>query len=270
MAVSERLRLEGELAQAIATRQLSVLYQPIFDLRDAPGVRAALPHLRGFEALVRWQRQDGEVLLPAGFLPIAKEAGLMRQVSDFVLHCASRQLRLWQCSHPDWAELTMGINLAADDLTDSTLVARVSRAIVEAGVRADHLTLELTEDILMGQAGGPADRLADLRRLGVRLAVDDFGTGYSNLGHLSRLAIDDLKIDGSLVRRMKPGSDDAAVVAAIVQLGTTLCKTVVAEGIETAEQIAQLQALGCAMGQGFYLSAPQPEQEISQWLAAGR
>ena len=266
-AVSARLRLEGELRQAIAKGELSVVYQPLFKLGAAtPGSNP----LTGFEALVRWRHPSGDMLQPTSFLPIAEEAGLMLQVSDFVLHCACRQLRQWQLSSPELAELTMSINLSAHDLAHPALVARVSRAIVEAGLRAEHLTLELSEDILMAHIGSALQTLAALRHLGVRLAVDDFGTGYSSLSHLSRLPIDSLKIDRTFVHRLKRNSDDAAVVAAIVQLGSTLRKAVVAEGIETADQMEQLRELGCELGQGFHLSTPLSEAAAGEWLAARR
>ena len=267
-AVSERLRLEGELRQAIAKGQLSVVYQPLFKL--GPDRRDSSHALSGFEALVRWQHPSGDVLQPTSFLPIAEETGQMLQVSDFVLHCACQQLRQWQISSPELAELTMSINLSSHDLAHPALVARVSRAIVEAGLRPEHLTLELTEDILMSNIAGAVDMLSALRRLGVRLAVDDFGTGYSSLSHLSRLPIDSLKIDRSFVHQLRRNSDDSAVVAAIVQLGSTLRKAVVAEGIETADQIDQLRELGCEMGQGFHLASPLTEQAAGEWLAARR
>ncbi len=269
-AVSSRLRLEGELRQAIAQGQLTVVYQPLFKLgADAQGGLQAHA-LTGFEALVRWRHPGGDTLQPTAFLPIAEETGLMLQVSDFVLHCACRQLRQWQLSSPELAELTMSINLSTHDLAHPALVARVSQAVVEAGLRPEHLTLELTEDILMSNVSGAVATLTALRKLGVRLAVDDFGTGYSSLSHLSRLPIDSLKIDRSFVHQLRRNSDDSAVVAAIVQLGSTLRKVVVAEGIETADQVEQLRELGCEIGQGFHLSTPLSEQAAGDWLQARR
>ena len=269
-AVSQRLRLEGELRQAIAQGQLAVEYQPLFRLQPAVAGALAGHALTGFEALVRWRHPGGDTMQPSSFLPIAEETGLMLPLTDFVLHCACRQLRQWQLSSPELAELTMSVNLSAHDIAHPALVARVSRAIVEAGLRPEHLTLEITEDILMAHLSGAVDMLAALRRLGVRLAVDDFGTGYSSLAHLSRLPVDSLKIDRSFVQQLQAGSDDAAVVAAIVQLGSTLRKAVVAEGIETADQAQHLQDLGCRLGQGFHLGQPLTEQAAGAWLAARR
>jgi EAL domain-containing protein (putative c-di-GMP-specific phosphodiesterase class I) len=265
-AVSERLRLEGELRHAIARGQLMVVYQPLFALDDSrPEGR-----LSGFEALVRWQHPQDGTLVPAEFLPIAEESGLMVQLSDFVLHCACRQLQQWQQSDPALVGLTMSVNLSAHDLAHPALVARVGRALVESGLQPSHLTLELTENILMSRIEAALPALAALRALGVQLAVDDFGTGYSSLSHLSKLPIDSLKIDRSFVSQLAQGNDDATVVNAIIQLGGSLQKTVVAEGIETAEQMAQLLGMGCRFGQGFHLGSPLSERAAGEWLRAQR
>ena len=264
-AVSERLRLEGELRGAIDKGQLAVVYQPMFRLD-----RGHQRRLHGFEALVRWQHPQDGTLQPADFLGIAEESGLMLQLSDFVMHCACRQLRQWQLSDPALAELTMSVNLSAHDLAHPALVARVSRAIVEAGLRPEHLTLELTENILMSHIDDAVGTLQALRRLGAHLAVDDFGTGYSSLSHLSKLPIDSLKIDRSFVAHLQQGSADAAVVSAIIQLGGTLQKAVVAEGIETQSQMDQLRELGCGYGQGFHLASPLSEAAAGEWLRAQR
>jgi diguanylate cyclase (GGDEF)-like protein/PAS domain S-box-containing protein len=265
-AVAARLRLEGELHRAIEKGQLTVVYQPVFHI----GVGGKPRRLSGFEALVRWQHPDDGLLEPAAFLPIAEESGMMLQLSDFVLHCACQQLRQWQLSDPALAGLTMSINLSAQDLAHPALVARVSRALVEADLRAQDLTLELTENILMAQIDGAHQTLAELRRLGTRLAVDDFGTGYSSLSHLSRLPIDTLKIDRSFVAELQRGSDEAIVVGAIIQLGDSLHKSVVAEGIETESQMAQLRELGCSFGQGFHLASPLSARAAGEWLRAQR
>ncbi len=267
-AVSERLRLEGELRLAIAKGQLAVVYQPVFELGPLPGLGNG--RLAGFEALVRWQHPKDGTLAPADFLHVAEESGLMLQLSDFVMHCACHQLRQWQLSDPRLAELTMSINLSAHDLAHPALVARVSRAIVEAGLRPAHLTLELTENILMSHIEGAVAKLDALRRLGVHLAVDDFGTGYSSLSHLSKLPIDSLKIDRSFIAHLQPGSDDAAVVGAIIQLGGSLRKLVVAEGIESASQMAQLRDLGCGFGQGFHMASPLSGAATGEWLREQR
>jgi diguanylate cyclase (GGDEF)-like protein/PAS domain S-box-containing protein len=259
--VSRRLRLEGELRRAIDAGHLAVVYQPVYDISDAGSNR-----LVGFEALVRWRHPTEGELAPMSFLPIAEESGLMRPLSDFVLHCACRQLRQWQLADPSWSELTMSVNVSADDMMQSGFVGRVTQAVLEAGLRPQHLTLELTENILMSRVDGAVATLTELRRLGVHVAVDDFGTGYSSLSHLSKLPIDSLKIDRSFVGHLAPGSDESAVVGAIIQLGQNLRKAIVAEGIETAGQAAQLRAMGCLLGQGHHLSQPLSAAEADELL----
>lgn len=261
-AVSQRLRLEGELRQAIARGQLAVLYQPVVELGSG--------RIQGFEALLRWRHPQDGTLEPGAFLPIAEGSGQMPQLSDFVLHCACHQLRRWQLSDPALAGLTMAVNLSAHDLAHPALAARIGRAVVEAGIQPQHLTLELSETTLAAVPDVTRAALAELRRLGVRLAVDDFGTGASNLGQLSRLPVDSLKIDKRFVGQLDLGGADAAVVGAIVGLGATLHKAVVAEGIESAEQLARLRELGCELGQGYHVEPPLTEQAAGQWLRQRR
>ena len=257
-AVADRLRLEGDLRLAIDAHELSVVFQPVFEL--------ATWQLTGFEALLRWAHPSQGLLGPAAFLPMAEETGLIRPLSDYVMHCACQQLRLWQMSQPAWAQLTMSVNISAVDLAQPDFVARVGRAVVEAGLAPKHLTLELTENVLMAQVQGTTQKLQELRAMGLRLAVDDFGTGQSSLSHLSRLPVDSLKIDRSFIHQLQWGSDDSAVVRAIVQLGAALRKGVVAEGIETAAQAAQLREMGCAYGQGFHLGTPLSAMDASALL----
>jgi len=256
--VANRLRLEGDLRHAIDAGRLAVAYQPLFDL--------ATRRITGFEVLVRWQHpQDGSIS-PGDFLPIAEEAGLMIKLTDFVLHCACRQLQQWQALHAGTEALTINVNVSGHDLAHPAFVARVTRALVESGLQPHQLCLELTENILMSRVEGALPLLHELKRLGVALAVDDFGTGYSSLSHLSKLPIDSLKIDRSFVARLgggasgdaSAGDQDAAVVQSIVLLGRSLGKQVVAEGVETEAQLDALLALGCSRGQGFLLGRPLP------------
>jgi len=265
--VANRLRLEGDLRHAIDQGRLTLAYQPIFaigqTLSDGPVVS-------GFEALVRWQHPKDGSISPADFLPIAEEAGLMVRLTDFVLHCACRQLREWQRSGPSGVDLTMNVNVSGHDLAHPALVARVTRALVESGVRAHQLCLELNENILMSRVEAALPALRELQHLGVGLAIDDFGTGHSSLSLLSTLPIDCLKIDRSFVIGLTEGSNNLAVVRSIVMLGAALNKGVVAEGIETAQELQLLQSMGCQQGQGFHLAHPMPASEVTAWLKTQR
>jgi EAL domain-containing protein (putative c-di-GMP-specific phosphodiesterase class I) len=277
--VARRLRLEGELRHAVERGELSVAYQPIHELGSG--------RLAGFEALVRWKHPAEGPIAPGTFLPIAEEAGMMVRVSDFVLNCACRQLRRWQDDldrraleaaparprDPSAAAptapppmLTMSVNISGHDIAHPAFVARISRALVESGLQARQLTLELTENILMSRLEGALPALTELQRLGVGLAVDDFGTGYSSLSHLAKLPIDVLKIDRSFVARLKVGSPEAAVVRSIILLGGSLGKSVLAEGIETESQLGQLNAMGCNLGQGFLLGRPLTAEQAEALL----
>jgi len=252
--VSERVRLEADLRRALAAGQLSVAYQPLYKLADG--------QLIGFEALARWNHPELGVISPLTFIPIAEEAGLMVPLSDFVLGRACSRLKEWQRLDPGFAELTMQINISGNDIAHSGFVPRITRAIVEARLQPQHLILELTENILMARLEGALPALTELQRLGVGLSVDDFGTGYSSLAHLSSLPIDSLKLDRSFVHKMQVGSKEAAVVRAVVQLGKSLGKSVVAEGIETPSQLDQLRDMGCDVGQGYVLSRPLPPELV--------
>jgi EAL domain-containing protein (putative c-di-GMP-specific phosphodiesterase class I) len=251
--VADRLRLEGDLRRAIDEGQLHVVFQPMVELASG--------RITGFEALARWRHPADGDISPAVFIPIAEESGLIQRVSDFVLHCACRQVAAWQQQFPDAPELGVSVNISGNDVAHAAFVARVTRALVETGLRAHQLTLELTENILMSRLEAALPMLAELRRLGVTLSVDDFGTGYSSLSHLSTLPIDTLKIDRSFVGRLHAGSNEAAVVRAVVLLGTSLGKTVVAEGVESEGQVQQLREIGCQLGQGFHLGRPRLRAE---------
>jgi len=256
--VADRLRLEADLRQALADGSLEIAYQPLFDLRKGT--------LRGFEALTRWNHPTMGAISPITFIPIAEETGLIIELTNMVLSRTCLQLRKWHMRDASLRELKMQVNISGNDLAHSELAERVERALREAGISPRMLTLELTENILMQRVEGVMGTLEALRRLGVGLAIDDFGTGYSSLSYLSSLPIDSLKIDRSFVKGMREGSKNAEIVRAIVALGGSLGKSVVAEGIETTSQFAQLQALGCENGQGFHLSRPLSPSEVEHLL----
>jgi diguanylate cyclase (GGDEF)-like protein len=260
--VADRLRLEGDLRQAIVSGKLTVAYQPQFRLDDGS--------LSGFEALVRWAHPVDGAIEPGDFIPIAEEAGLMLRLTDFVLHCACHQLRAWQLSDPALAALQMSINVSGPDLAHSALVARVTRALVESGVRPEHLTLELTENILMSRLDGALPMLAELRRLGVGLALDDFGTGYSSLSYLQNFPFDKIKIDCSFVKNINESAASLNIVRAVVVLANGLGIPATAEGVENEAQLASIRSEGCTEMQGFLLSEPVPARDIERLFLSER
>jgi diguanylate cyclase (GGDEF)-like protein len=257
-SVRQRLGLERDLRRAIGNGELSLVYQPIFDLRSS--------ELVGFEALSRWDHPELGSVPPEVFIPIAEESGLIVELTDLVLNTACRQLRRWQLRDAAFAELRMSVNISARDIAHDSLGPRIAEAIVRAQLQPQYLTLELTENILMEHIRNSLPTLAALQRLGIGLSLDDFGTGYSSLAHLSNLPIDSLKVDRSFVRDMQSGSNETKVVRSIVHLGTSLDKSIVAEGIENAWQLAQLKEMGCTRGQGFHLGRPQVAEGIETLL----
>jgi diguanylate cyclase (GGDEF)-like protein/PAS domain S-box-containing protein len=256
--LADRVWLEAELRLALPQQALSLAYQPLVDLRTG--------QLKGFEALSRWTHPVHGPVSPAAFIPIAEESGLITQLTDGVVRQACTQLRAWQREFPRLGDLHVHVNASARDVADPEFVARIRQALHSCELAPQNLVIELTENILMAQLSAAMGTLQALRELGVGLSVDDFGTGYSSLSHLSALPIDSLKIDMSFVKHLRVGSKGAAVVRAIVLLGTSLGKEVIAEGIETLAQLELLRDLGCDLGQGYYMSRPLPAEGIYELL----
>jgi EAL domain-containing protein (putative c-di-GMP-specific phosphodiesterase class I) len=256
--VAQRMRLEGELRRALDADEISVDYQPVFEL--------ATGHITGFEALMRWQHPTMGLIEPTTFLPVAEEAGLMVSLTDYVLRTSCRRLSAWQQRAPAHAGLRMHVNLSGVDVAHPGLVARVNSALADARLRPHDLTLELTENTLMQRLEGALPALTALRRSGVGLTVDDFGSGYSSLRHLSSLPVNGLKLAPGFVAEMERGDNESVIVHAIVLIADSLGKSIIAEGIETAGQMERLQAAGCQAGQGFYLSRPLVPQQVELLL----
>jgi diguanylate cyclase (GGDEF)-like protein/PAS domain S-box-containing protein len=257
-AVAHRMQLEAELRRALAEGQIGVAYQPVFDLDEQ--------RITGFEALARWRHAELGVIEPETFVPVAEEAGLMIEMSDLVLRTACRQLAVWQRRDARFGELDMHINLSSIDVAHPNLVSRVNTALVDAGLRPRHLTLELTENTLMQCIDGAHPALRALREAGVGVSIDDFGTGYSSLRHLSSLPVNELKLDRGFVADLERGRSEETVVRAIVMMGQSLGKRIAAEGIETAEQLGRLKHAGCQAAQGFFLSPPLAAEEVDRLL----
>ncbi len=245
-----RLALDNDLHRAVRDQEFEVFYQPLVQFDGAAVI--------GFEALVRWRHPTKGLLEPAGFIDRAEASGLIVPIGTWVIEEVCRQAASWQTATPELEPLVVSVNLSARQLAHPDLVDTVANAIVASGIAPSTLALEVTESMLMDDPELCADVLHSLRALGVQLAIDDFGTGQSSLGYLKHLPVDCLKIDQTFVEGLGHDPDDTAIVDAVVRLGHALGLAVTAEGIETDEQLRELQALGCDIGQGFYFARPQP------------
>jgi diguanylate cyclase (GGDEF)-like protein/PAS domain S-box-containing protein len=253
-----RFTLESDLRRAQERHELVLHYQPIVSLGTG--------RISGFEALVRWNHPTRGLLGPAEFLPVAEETGMVMPLTAWVLKEACTQLRAWH-QLPGAAHLSISVNLARPDVAQPEVVEAVWEALAGAGLEGRHLRLEITESTIMKDLEGVIPLLVALKELGIGIHIDDFGTGYSSLSYLHRLPTDALKVDRSFVSRAESPAD-AAIVRTIVELAHNLDRQVIAEGVETASQLALLRSLRCEYGQGFYFARPLPPSEIEALLAA--
>jgi len=242
----ERQSLEGSLRRAFDRGEFLLHYQPKVDLDTGK--------ITGGEALIRWQHPVRGLVPPAQFVPIAEDCGLILQIGGWVLREACSQARAWQ--NAGLPPLPIAVNVSAVEFRDRGFVERVRTVLLETGLAARYLELELTEGVLMENAEAMVSVLQELKMMGVHLAVDDFGTGYSSLSYLRQFPIDVVKIDQSFVRQITADPDDSAIVNAIISMARSLKHLVVAEGVETREQRAYLQAQRCSQGQGNLFSRP--------------
>jgi diguanylate cyclase (GGDEF)-like protein len=244
----ERLALEADLRHAIRDGQLELHYQPIVDIASG--------RVRSAEALVRWRHPQRGMVPPNIFIPIAEEAGLILTIGEWVLRQACAQMRTWLDA--GLPPLRVSVNLSARQFRHGDLTAVVCSALEDAQLQPGYLELELTESSIMHDPEASAATLQLLSTMGVHISIDDFGTGYSSLSYLWRLPLDKLKIDRSFVRELLSNPDDVAIVKAIISLAHSLRLGVVAEGVETLEQLEHLRELGCDQYQGFYCSPAVP------------
>jgi len=257
-AATRRQVTEHELRQAITAGELRVVYQPVVNLGDG--------QMGGAEALVRWQHPSRGLLLPADFIPLAEESGLVVPLGRWVLTEACRQAVGWQAGRSRDRWLTLAVNVSPQQFHEDEWGDEVAAALLAAGLPAERLVLEITESTLMDDTDVSARRLAELRALGVRLAVDDFGTGYSSLAYLRRMPVDFLKIDKAFVDGVTGDAHDSALARAVVKLASTLGLAAVAEGIERQAQAEVLRSIGCEFGQGLWLAPPEPPEKITERL----
>jgi diguanylate cyclase (GGDEF)-like protein/PAS domain S-box-containing protein len=253
LSVVQRVETENALHRAIERDEFEVYYQPVVSLRDGSCV--------GAEALVRWNHPERGVVSPTEFITLAEETGLVVPLGRWVLEEACRQADVWRRARDD-VSFTISVNLSARQLVRTELITEVEDALRASGVPPAMICLEITESVLMDDVEVSLGAIRALKNLGVRLSIDDFGTGYSSLGYLKRLPVDTVKVDRSFVDGLGTDPEDSAIVAAVVNLGHTLGLTVVAEGVETDEQLAELVALGCDQAQGFLFSPARPAAEL--------
>jgi diguanylate cyclase (GGDEF)-like protein/PAS domain S-box-containing protein len=255
----ERQSLEGELRYALEREELLLHYQPKVNLKTGA--------ITSVEALIRWQHPERGLLLPGQFLTIAEDTGMIVGIGQWVLSEACRQTREWLDA--GLPAVPVAVNISSLEFRSEHFVEGVRVALKNTRLDPKYLELELTETVLMRHSESTTSALEQLKAIGVRLAVDDFGTGYSSLSYLTRFPIDTLKLDRSFVHDILASSDDAIVVSAIISMGKSLKHRVIAEGVETPEQLAFLQAHGCDEGQGYYFSRPLVAQQFAKLLETG-
>jgi diguanylate cyclase (GGDEF)-like protein/PAS domain S-box-containing protein len=260
----KRLAIEGDLRLALRNNQLAVHYQPIVDLKTG--------RVRGAEALLRWQHPEMGLLPPDEFIPLAEISGQIIPIGDWVLRTACAQVRKWQERHNGPVPLSVAVNLSARQLLQRELAPQVARVLEETNLPRGSLELEITESDAIQNVELSIATLTELRKLGVTISMDDFGTGYSSLSYLRRLPIDRIKIDRSFVQDVSNDPDEGAHARAVIAMAHILKMSVIAEGVETPDQLAFLAKHGCDQMQGFIFSepvaAPQVEAQLAMTLAA--
>jgi diguanylate cyclase (GGDEF)-like protein/PAS domain S-box-containing protein len=254
------LSIEQELQHGLERGELRLFYQPLVSLTSGEIV--------GAEALIRWEHPERGLLAPDSFLPVAEESGLIVEVGAWAVGEACRRLRDWDRRNGGPSPFGLAVNLSARELTHPDVVSTVLNAVRRSALDPSRLTIEVTEHTAMADRDSGFRALRELSAAGVRIAIDDFGTGYSSLDHLREMPADILKIDRSFVAGMAANSPDSALVAAAIAMGRALEMEVIAEGIETSEQVADLRELGCPLGQGYLFARPLPPEEIDSLLGS--
>jgi diguanylate cyclase (GGDEF)-like protein len=254
-----RLQVEAELRRALENYEMRLVYQPV--------IEADTGRIAAVEALLRWDHPERGVVPPLEFIPVAEESGLIVPLGEWVLREAMSQSVRWRdMCRPDEPPLVVSVNLSARQVAERDLVPSVARALADTGADPRQIALEITETVLVNDTAAAATVLHALEELGVRLVLDDFGTGYSSLGYVKRFPLSFLKIDRSFVAELGKSRRDAAIVSAIAEMSRALGARVVAEGVETEDQLAGARKLGCELAQGFLFSRPLPPDEIDGLL----
>src|SRR5690606_22644444 len=255
----ERLSLETQLRRALERGEFTLQYQP--------KVNIATGEITGAEALLRWWNPDLGFVSPARFIPVAEDTGLIVPIGKWVLRTACAQNVAWQ--KQGLPAIRMGVNLSPRQFKDPRLLRDISDVLAQTGMAPELLELEITESVVMHDVDRAVKKLMAIKEMGVRLAIDDFGTGYSSLAQLKRFPIDTLKVDRSFIREIPKHLEEEAISDAISAMGRTLGVTVVAEGVENAEQQRFLRRRGCHEMQGFYFGRPSHPDVLADLLQAG-
>ena len=254
-----RLHNENAIRKAIDREEFRVFFQPEVSIDGE--------HITGLEALVRWQHPERGLLGPGEFISLAEETGLIVPLGTWVLRDACRRAIVWQRSRPADRPLMLRVNVSARQLAQDSLRETVAAVIAETGIEPAALCLEVTESVLIEDPESSIGTLTELKQLGVKIAIDDFGTGYSSLEYLRRLPVDCVKVDRSFVRGLPDNDEDVAIVNAVIELGHALKLSVTAEGVETTDQLTNLQSAGCDTAQGFLFFRPEPPEEVEKLFA---
>jgi EAL domain-containing protein (putative c-di-GMP-specific phosphodiesterase class I) len=266
--VVNRLTIETDIRKAIEREEFVIYYQPIVDILGDGQSKAG--RLIGFEALLRWQHPTRGLVLPKEFVSIAEETGLIVQIDRWMLYKACQHLANWKAKFTTHFPIKVNINLSVQDIRQGNLIEYIDQILAQTGLEGDCITLEITESMLIENISQTIDLLSQLKSRKIQISIDDFGTGYSSLNYLHRLPADNLKIDRSFVSQMQQGNRNYQVVSTIIALSNQLGLAVVAEGIETPQQLQWLQELGCEFGQGYLFSKPLSHQTVEALLTTSK
>jgi len=256
----ERIVMGAGIRRALDTNQLRLLYQPKVSVRTGA--------MTGVEALVRWEHPERGLLLPDLFIPLAEDSGLIRHIGRWVLHTACAQALVWQAEGT--GPVRIAVNLSPRQFSDERLVIEIAHALAQTELPAHLLEVEITESMMMENPERAAETLREIKDMGVHLSIDDFGTGYSSLARLKKFPIESVKIDRSFIRDIAIDPDDAAIVSAVIAMAHSLRLNVIAEGVETKEQVKYLRERSCDEMQGFFFSQAVEPSEISAFAARHR
>jgi EAL domain-containing protein (putative c-di-GMP-specific phosphodiesterase class I) len=261
-AALSRMELENDLRKALENEEFIVQYQPIIKLSDR--------QIIGFEALVRWEHPTQGQLSPGEFIPLAEETGLIVPIGYLVLDKACQQISHWQKQYPSEPPLTMNVNLSTRQCADIDLIDEIKRLLEKYHLPPNSLNLELTESLVIEDTKYITSMLKKLRELGISVQIDDFGTGYSSLGYLNTLPIDVLKIDRTFINQLGTTDSGLEIIQTILALAHGLGMKVIAEGVETDEQMSKLESMGCEYMQGFLFANPVDARGAGDLLSGSR